>query len=162
MSQWIPFEFLLCLRELQLSSFLSKSISCLSLQNVPWIWPLLPIFAVIILVQTTTVSCLDECKSLLMSPISFLAPLQTIPHPAGQVILDKCQSDHVTSSGFSLHPYSLFCFTACSVSVYPPTLFHATSPYHCASATLPFFLFLKLIKLIISSVSLHLPPQVFA
>lgn len=42
------------------------------------------------LVQTTTISCLDERSSLSVG-------LPTPLHPAGQVILDKCQSDHVTS-----------------------------------------------------------------
>ena len=57
-------------------------------------------------------SCLDECNGLPGSPLSCLAPLQTILHPAGQVILDKDRSDHVPSVA------SPYIHTPCPVLLY--------------------------------------------
>lgn len=163
-------KLLLCLRELVLGSSLSNTISCISLQNAPWIQPLFTASTAAVPAQHTTLSCLEESNSLPpdRSPSFSLAPLQSILHPTGQVILDKCQSNHVTSClklsrGFSLYPNSLSCFirpcTICFCLLSNYILCHF--PHRCASATLSFFLFLELIKLIISPVTLHLLSQLF-
>ena len=112
------------LRKVRIEVLFSKSMSCLFLQNTSWIWALL-----------TISTALTWSKPPLLpgwmqqAPISSLAPWQTTVHPAGQLILDKCQSNDVTSSDFSLHPHSLSRFAAWSASVCPQ-LFHATSHLH--------------------------------
>lgn len=97
------FKFLLCLRKLELRSFL-KSMSCLSpkyILNLEHFHHL----------HTSALTCPKPPLSLALmnatgSHLLSLAPDKPLSTPEGQLILDKCQSNDVTSSDFSLHPYS--------------------------------------------------------